>query len=245
MKKIIAHKILWSLFGLFFAGCSLSPNNKVTDEEIAAVMAQSAQTAIAQFTQTASTTASLTPVATATSTATITDMPTRTFTPSPTITETPTEIPSEMPTSTPPTYGFIPEDAIIYYMVALDTGGSIGCGDSLVKITTGQTRTGNLAADLKVALDSIFSAGQYLGTLYNATYPSSLKVKEVDLQGDGTAVVQLDGYYEKPANSCDASRYREQVWVTARQFKEIVRFQPYAGNALLGDRLSIYSDGGK
>ncbi len=183
---------------------------------------------------------SLTPRATATTTATSTELPTLTPTASPTFTATPPETPTETPSLTPTTYGFIPDDAIVYYLAALGTGDNCG---SLVRVTTGQTRSGNLSTDLKIALDAIFAAGQQSGSLYNATYPSSLRVKDVTLQGDGTAIVYFEGNYEKPASACDASLYRDQVWATARQFSEVVRFQPYVGSALLGDRLAVYSDG--
>ena len=233
-------KLVFILFGiglLILSGCSQGDVFSST-VEAGVLSTQIARTVIARYTQTAAA------VVTETPTATATDLPTQTNTPSPTFTVTPSETPTEMPTSTPTSYGYVPDDAIVYYLVAKGADGIAGCGGSLVKLSTGQTRTGNLAADLKVALDAIFVAGQNMGGLYNATYPSSLKVTNVNLQGDGTAIVQLNGSYEKPASSCDASLYRDQVWATARQFKEIVRFQPYVGSALLGDRLSVYSDGG-
>ena len=85
--------------------------------------------------------------------------------------------------------------------------------------------------------------GQTSGGTYNATFPSTLKVNEVKITPEGTAVVYFSGSYVKPESSCDASRYRSQVWATALQFGEIKRFEPYVGNSLLGDRLAVYSDG--
>jgi len=205
---------------------------------------RAAQTEVVKITQkTLETLQALT--LTATFPPTVTEMPTHT--PSPTPSYTPSETPTLTPTATPTNLGagIIPEDAIIFYLTLLGTGGSVGCGDSLLKMTTGQARTGDLAADLKVALDRIFTVGQYAGSVYNATYPSRLQVDRVNITLDGTAVVYFSGSYEKPADGCDASRYRSQVWATAMQFKEIKRFEPWVGNALLGDRLSVYSDGGK
>jgi len=188
--------------------------------------------------------ASLTPSLTSTASATATEVPTETPTASPTSTETPTPTPTETLTPTTVPWGYIPENAIIFYLTSVGTGGPIGCGDSLVKLSTGQIRTGNLAADLKVALDAIFRSGHYVGGLYNATYPSSLQVGGVDFnQTTGVAIVQLSGSYSKPESACDASRYRSQVWGTALQFDEIARFIPWVGNSLLGDRLAVYSDG--
>lgn len=235
-------RILCALLAILLTGCSLSPSaNLAAELAAAAISTTTAETAIAEYTQAA---ASPTPLATATHTATATDLPTQIPTPSPTFTKTPSLTPTETPTNTQIPWG-IPEDAIIYYLVSLGTGGPVGCGDSLVKVSTGHRRTGDTAADLTVALNAIFATGQYLGGLFNATYPSSLRVADVDLSADGLAIVKLAGSYVKPTTSCDASLYRSQVWGTALQFKEIIRFQPHAGNALLGDRLAIFSDGGK
>jgi hypothetical protein len=197
-----------------------------------------------QSQQAADTVKALTPSSTIPFTATATDLHTLTLTFTPSL--VPSETPSSTATGTPTSVyaGAFPENAIVFYLTLLGTGGSIGCGDSLIKMTTGRYRTGDIAADLKVALDTVFSVGQYAGGAYNATYPSILRVDQVNLTFDGTAVVTLSGTYVKPAGSCDTSRYRSQVWATALQFDEIKRFEPYVGNSLLGDRLSVYSDGG-
>jgi hypothetical protein len=241
---------LWVLLFLAITACSSQrePNQAVLSS-ISTQVAQAleatrvAQTSQAEGTRQAVLAASFTPFPTIPFTSTPTDLPTLTFTPSPTLTETPTSMPSETPTNTQ--VGSIPENAIIFYLTLLGTGGPVGCGDSLIKLTTGSYRTGDTAADLKVALDGLFSAGQYAGGLYNATYPSRLIVDRVNLTPDGTAIVYFGGSYIKPADSCDASRYRSQVWATALQFEDIKRFEPYVGNALLGDRLAVYSDSGK
>lgn len=186
----------------------------------------------------------LNPSATNTLEPSATPTATPTETPSPTVEPSATPSPTETPTLTPAPWGYIPEDAIVFYLVSLDTGGPVGCGDSLVRLTTGRVRSGDLAADLKVALDTLFSAGKQVGGLYNATYPSNLKVGGLDFNSaSGVATVQLAGSYVVPESSCDASRYRAQVWATALQFKQITRFIPWVGNSLLGDRLAIYSDG--
>jgi hypothetical protein len=120
----------------------------------------------------------------------------------------------------------------------------VGCGDSLVKMYSGHVRSGDTAADLATALNTLFSVGQYPGGLYNATYPSNLSVTDVLIVGDGTVKVFMDGNYVVPASSCDASRYRSQVWATGLQFEEVTHFIPFVGDKLLGDRLAVYSDSG-
>lgn len=242
--------LTWALLLVMLGGCSSL--NKPNEAQMASIHTQVAQAIDATHTvqaalqmqslQTAEAAKALTPSPTIPLPATPTDLPTLTFTPSFTPSETPSPTSTETPTSA--YAGAIPENAIIFYLTILGTGGPIGCGDSLIKLTTGRYRTGDIAADLKVALDAVFSVGQYAGGAYNATYPSILRVDQVNLTLDGTAVVTLSGTYVKPADSCDASRYRSQVWGTAMQFKEIKRFEPYIGNALLGDRLAVYSDGG-
>ncbi len=182
---------------------------------------------------------------TGTPTPTSTDTPTTTPTSTPTDTPTPSATPTETPTNTPVPSGYIPENAILIYFVHLGTGGPIGCGDSLIPLTTGLYRTGDIKQDIKLALDRMFTSGQYSGPLYNATYTSSLSVSSVEFKkSDGRTTVQLDGSYARPQDSCDASRYRSQVWATALQFPEVTRFIPWVGNKLLGDLLAVYSDGG-
>jgi hypothetical protein len=191
---------------------------------------------------------------TATASATFTEEPTSTLTPTPTLTPsltettsptaTETSTPTATLTDTPVPVSGIPENAIVFYLTHIGTGGPIGCGDSLVKLSTGQLKTGDLATDMKIALDAVFSTAQYVGSLYNATYPSKLSVNAVDFnKSSGVAEVYMGGSYQKPESSCDASRYRSQVWATALQFDEVSRFIPWIGDKLLGDRLAVYSDG--
>ena len=237
---------------ILLSACSSQSNIK--EVQIASIHTQVAQSIHAtrtaetnlktHFQETRDITESLTPSPTDQASPTTTDLPTSTFTFTPIL--TPSETPNPTSTLTPTNIytGEIPENAIYFYMTLLETGGNIGCGDSLVKLSTGRTKTGDLTTDLKIALDTIFSVGQYAGGAYNATFPSNLRVDQVNLTLDGTANVYLSGSYVKPATSCDASRYRSQVWATALQFKEIVRFIPYVGNSLLGDRLAVFSDGG-
>lgn len=202
----------------------------------------SVQTAQAEATRLAY--ESPTPNPTSTFTLTPTDPPTLTYTPSPIPTETDTPEPTftEIPSETP--IGYIPENAIFIYATILGTGGNVGCGDDLIKLYSGHIRTGDVKADLTTALNTLFNAGQYAAGFHNATYPSNLQVVDVTIDAGGTAKVYLDGNYVVPEDSCTASRYRSQVWATGLQFEEVVRFIPFVGSKLLGDRLAVYSDGG-
>jgi hypothetical protein len=183
------------------------------------------------------------PTSTTTPTSTQTPEPTETASLTPTL--TPSNTPTPTATGTPTPWGYIPENVIVFYLTLLGSDGPIGCGDSLIKLSTGQVKTGDLKTDLKIALNAVFATPQYVGGLYNATHPSKLKVQQIDFnKSSGIAIVTLGGSYQKPANACDASRYRSQVWATAYQFDEIKRFNPWVDNTLLGDRLAVYSDGG-
>jgi len=182
----------------------------------------------ATFTETPTLTSTLTSTITATSTTT-----TSTPTDTPTITLTPTR-----------TAYVIPENAIMAYFTIIGTGGPVACGDSLYAIYTGRDRTGSVEEDIRIALDAIFSSGQYVGALYNATYLSSFKVGDVSFNiSNGTATISLAGIYVKPESYCDARRFRDQVWATARRFPEVKRAViTVRGGALLGDLLYAIQD---
>ncbi len=184
-----------------------------------------------------------TPTLTPSATPTETSTPTATNSPTATATNTPTDTPTPTQSSSSSYY---PENAILIYLTHLNTGGPLACGDSLIALTTGHYRTGNLEEDITLAINTLFSIGQYSGVFYNATYPSSLRVSTVEVKkSSGVANVHLVGSYVKPKDSCDASRYRAQVWATIEQFPEVSRAIPTYRNALLGDLLAVYSDSGK
>ncbi|HEY61170.1 MAG TPA: hypothetical protein G4N95_00815 [Anaerolineae bacterium] len=179
-----------------------------------------------------------TPTATHTPTQTVSPSPT--FTPVPTHTTTPSATPSHTPTDTltPTMSGYIPSNSIFIYFIHPNTGGPVGCGDSLVPLTIGHTRSDDVIQDLTIALNALFSAGQYSGALINVTYISNLHVDNIDFDKySGVAGIYMSGSFTKPDNNCDKSRYRAQVWSTAKQFPEVKRAVIFVGNKLLGDLL--------
>jgi len=125
------------------------------------------------------------------------------------------------------------------YVTHLGTGGPIACGDSLIGLSAGVWRTGNVEQDVATALNALFASGQNVGIYHNATYPSSFRVSEVEyIKSEQRVIVTLRGSYVKPADYCEARRYREQVWATARQFPEVSRASIWLDNGkLLGDLL--------
>ncbi|MFL7893350.1 MAG: hypothetical protein ACK2UM_07905 [Anaerolineales bacterium] len=186
------------------------------------------------------------PPPTATYTATTTQTPTETPTSTPT--ETSTATPTEEPTATSTaTATSVPQavassNVIVKYLVHQGTGGSTGCGDSLVAVSTGVLPTGDIENDVKVALNSLFSTGsKYVGALYNPLYQSNLRVGKVDFKkSTGQLTIYLNGGFTKPKDDCDKKLYRAQVWDTARQFPEVWRAYIWVNNKyLLGDLLVV------
>lgn len=210
------------------------------------VLQPETSTPIATFTYVPATNTPVPPTATAT--ATFTNTPTSS--PTMTLTSTPTLMPTLEPTSTAtqtPTETAqlgIAEGLIVKYLVHLGTGGPVGCGDSLVPVSAGFLRTGDINEDVKIALNSLFSTGtKYVGDLYNPLYQSKVRVESVRLnKSTGNVYVQLTGSFSKPKEDCDKLLYRAQVWSTARQFPEVrlatIRMNQY----LLGDLLVVFDN---
>ena len=178
-----------------------------------------------------------TATATLTQTNTPTQPPTATETPPPSETATPTLTDTPTPTATLPPASL--SDVIVKYLVIPGTGGNVGCGDSLVAVSTGQRKTGDVVNDLTLALNSLFATGvKYVGDLYNPLFQSSLKVDRLEFSKySGVIVIYLTGSFTKPKENCDRLLYRAQVWATIRQFKEIKDITVVANKYLLGDLL--------
>jgi len=163
-----------------------------------------------------------------TATVTLTALPTDTLAPTATATDTPL----------PPTPSG--NDAIYIYLVQTGTGGPVACGDSLIKVNTGQWRTGDNAADIAAALRRLLVKSKFMVGLYNPVYLSNMSVVSVDFNpNNGETYVDLAGSYVRSGDRCDDGRVHDQIWTTIRQFpgvkgNPVVRIN---GN-LLGDILS-------
>ena len=184
------------------------------------------------------------PTATATFTVTPSETPTAsatpTLTPSETasITPTPSDTPTETPTETRAPAWADP-NVIKIYVTHLGTGGPMACGDTLVGISSGFMKTGDIEADVRTALNTLFASGQTIGAFHNAVYPANFRVSSVVYEAASRkAIITLSGSYVKPEDYCEATRYREQVWATARQFEGVDRAGIWLDNGkLLGDLL--------
>jgi hypothetical protein len=185
----------------------------------------------------------LPPTATSTATTTFTPTASPTVTATRTSTSTPTEEPTPTPTATNtavPQSG-IPSNVIVKYLVLPGSGGSTGCGDSLVPVSAGFVRTGDIKEDVKIAITSLFSTGtKYAGNLYNPLFQSKLRVTDVSYKKNSSNVtIHLTGSFTKPKEDCDKLLYRAQVWSTARQFPEVKLATIWLNQYLLGDLLVV------
>jgi hypothetical protein len=129
----------------------------------------------------------------------------------------------------------------VKYLVLPGSGGSTGCGDSLVPVSAGFVRTGDIKEDVKIAITSLFSTGtKYAGNLYNPLFQSKLRVTDVSYKKNSSNVtIHLTGSFTKPKEDCDKLLYRAQVWSTARQFPEVKLATIWLNQYLLGDLLVV------
>ena len=151
-----------------------------------------------------------------------------TETPLPTPTETPTLPPTSTPfptipptpTSPPPTPSG--KKAIYVYFIQKKTGGTVGCGDSLVQINTGLARTDDSPFDLRQALQRLFSYRvAEFGDLYNPLYKSELSVASIEWTANNSVSVDLSGTIKLSDDPCDGSRIFAMLTMTVRQFPNI------------------------
>lgn len=181
----------------------------------------------------------LTPTATYTNTPTTSPTATGTNTPTSTSTSTPTSTATQ--TLTPEVKVNTGSNLIVRYLVHQGTGGSAGCGDSLVPVSADHLRTGDVNEDVKLAINSLFKTGtKYVGDLYNPLYQSKLRATDVKLKkSTGNVTIHLTGSFTKPKDDCDKLLYRAQVWDTVRQFPEVKHATIWLNQYLLGDLLVV------
>ncbi len=216
---------------MIVAGCSTA----ASETGVAVSMAASDVTKAESIsTQTMTPTISL-PPPTATVAHTPSPPPPRTSTA--TLTEIPTS--TNTPTVTPPPPTPSGEEAIYFYAILNKSDDPKQCDYIAVAINTGIWRTGDVAADLKTALRSMFVKRQYFGALYNPAYLSNISVQSVDFKSfTGEISIRLAGTYVRSGDSCDDGRVRAQIWSTIRQFPEVKTIDILLNGNLLGDILA-------
>ena len=148
---------------------------------------------------------------------------------------TPEPTPTIEPSPTPVQKG------VIYYLVAMDTGGSLGCGDSLIPVYTGIPTSGSLEKDIHNSLHALLKLKvKDFGGYYNPLHNAHLSTAGVTFHKDsGNAVVKLSGSIPKPKDECEYHRVRGVLWETVRHYRDVKGVTFWIGDKLIGDLIAI------
>jgi len=216
--------------------CTASSSEPTAASRATSTSTQALSSATAMPTETPVPSATLTATASATlePTPTQTLMPTATNTPTPTLTLTPTA--AQSGALLPAASG----NVVWIYFIQLDTGGTVGCGDSAVAVGSGVERSGDISEDVEAGLEKLLSfSGKYYGTLYNPLDASSIRVESVKFERkNGLITVNLRGTYKPSGDDCDNTRVKAQIWSTIRQFSAVKMTNIYLNGIPFGDRVS-------
>jgi hypothetical protein len=149
------------------------------------------------------------------------------FTPEP----TPTTEPS--PTTVP--------KGVIYYVVAKDTGGLLGCGDTLIPVYTGIPTSGSLEKDIHNGLHALLKLKvKDVGGYYNPLHNAHLNTGNITFFKDsGNVKVELNGSIPKPEDECEYYRVRAVLWETVRHYRDVTGVTFWIGDKLIGDLIAI------
>jgi LysM repeat protein len=118
-----------------------------------------------------------------------------------------------------PTEGTAFFERVNVALIALDDGGPVGCGDSIVPVEVEVEPT---QTPLTAALNALFAIDEeFYGQsgLYNALHNSDLSVEGIDIE-DGEATINLAGELSL-AGECDDPRVAAQLRQTALQFSTV------------------------
>lgn len=184
-----------------------------------------------------------TPQPTATSTATATPLPpTATLEPTITFTPLPTDTPTFTPSATLAAGGAqIPMasgSTVSMYYIRTVPGETKGCSGTAVAVSSGVTKSGDIARDVEAALNVLFSYHEeFYGELYNPLYKSSLRVADVKFS-NGLITVQLRGTYKRTSDKCENTYVKAQVWSTIRQYNDVKATNIYLNRVPFGDMVS-------
>lgn len=113
---------------------------------------------------------------------------------------------------------------IQFYLIALEdtSGTSVGCGDSIVAVNTGQSVEGSLQNDLRTALEALFalkeeSYGQ--SGLVTSLHTTNMQIESITVNGDST-IINMGGVFSL-AGVCSDARMQAQILHTVFQFPEV------------------------
>lgn len=148
---------------------------------------------------------------------------------------TPEPTPTIEPSPTPKQKG------VFYYLVALNTGGRTGCGDSLIPVYAGVPTSGDLEKDIHNALHALLKLKvKEFGGYYNPLHNAHLSTAGVTFNKDsGNVKVKLSGSIPKPKDECEYHRVRGVLWETVRHYPDVKGVTFWIGDKLVGDLIAI------
>lgn len=133
------------------------------------------------------------------------------------------------------------QKGVIYYLVAKDTGGALGCGDTLIPVYTGIPSSGNLEKDIHTGLHTLLKLKvKEFGGYYNPLHNAHLSTGAIKFNKDsGNVKVELNGSIPKPKDECEYYRVRAVLWETVRHYRDVTGVTFWIGDKLIGDLIAI------
>jgi hypothetical protein len=143
-----------------------------------------------------------------------------------TTTATPEQAPTGVPDDlNPPS---LPTDSVQVFLVKTEDGGQsgtpVGCNDSLVAMSTAMPVGENPLVSAYAALFAIREERVGSVGYYNALHSADLSVATAAIDGQGNAVVDLQGTLLL-GGVCDSPRVKAQLEAAARQFPQVKAVQ--------------------
>lgn len=148
---------------------------------------------------------------------------------------TPEPTPTIIPSPTPKAKG------VAYFLIKLNTGGTVGCGDSLIPVFIGVPSLSGPEKDIRAALHSLFKLKvKDFGGLYNPLHNAHLAVNNVTFnKTTGDVVVNLSGSIPKPKDECEYHRVRNVLWETVRSYPGVKSLSMWIGSRHVGDLIAV------
>jgi hypothetical protein len=148
---------------------------------------------------------------------------------------TPEPTPTIEPSPTPKQKG------VIYYLIAKDTGGPVGCGDSLIPVYAGIPTSGDLEKDIHNGLHTLLKLKvEEFGGYYNPLHNAHLNTGAISFnKASGQVRVNLNGSIPKPKDECEYHRVRGVLWETVRHYRDVKGVTFWIGDKLIGDLIAI------
>ncbi len=133
------------------------------------------------------------------------------------------------------------QKGVIYYLVAMNTGGPLGCGDSLIPVYTGIPTSGDKDKDIHNSLHALLKLKvKEFGGYYNPLHNAHLSTAGVTFdRASGNVTVKLSGSIPKPKDECEYHRVRGVLWETVRQYRGVKGVTFWIGDKLIGDLIAI------